>query len=348
MLKKFFYTVLSNLKIWKYRLQGARIGKKVVIMPGASIQCPQIEIDDEVVIGRNVKIKSKVLKLGKLSYVGPDSTLHAQRIVFGENVFLNKNVEIGGGGANDPEAEIDIGSHCHIGQEVHLNCCRKIIIGEESTITMRAMIMTHCFANSVLEGYPAIFAPVYIGSRVQIGLQVVVFPGVSIGDEAVVVSNSTVLSNIPAGQMALGIPAKVMGSSKREIKPERRASIAQDIVEEFLRQLSLRGIKVDREEKLPFDIDAIIHHPRGKGRIVFARNFSEEMLRGLPASGEMVAVIYQWEGERNFQKSVNYVELVDKRINGRGGIITDSLREFLRKRGIRLEPRTWSYSGGLL
>ena len=36
------------------------------------------------------------------------------------------------------------------------------------------------------------------------------------------------------------------------------------------------------------------------------------------------------------------------RVSGPGGRLFDAFREFLRKRGVRLEPRTWTYPGGWL
>ena len=42
------------------------------------------------------------------------------------------------------------------------------------------------------------------------------------------------------------------------------------------------------------------------------------------------------------------MELLAKRFSGEAGVFAETTREFLRKRGIRLEPGPWRYSGGLL
>jgi acetyltransferase-like isoleucine patch superfamily enzyme len=42
------------------------------------------------------------------------------------------------------------------------------------------------------------------------------------------------------------------------------------------------------------------------------------------------------------------LDLLGRRVHGSGGAVLDSVREFCRKRGIRLEPGPWRYSGGLL
>jgi hypothetical protein len=35
-------------------------------------------------------------------------------------------------------------------------------------------------------------------------------------------------------------------------------------------------------------------------------------------------------------------------VHGSGGVVLDSVREFCRKRGIKLEPGPWTYRGGLI
>ena len=42
------------------------------------------------------------------------------------------------------------------------------------------------------------------------------------------------------------------------------------------------------------------------------------------------------------------IGLEPPRVRGPLGPLAAALREFLRKRGIRLEPRSWAYTGGWL
>jgi hypothetical protein len=42
------------------------------------------------------------------------------------------------------------------------------------------------------------------------------------------------------------------------------------------------------------------------------------------------------------------LDLLARRVHGDGGVLTDSVREFCRKRGIRFEPGPWRYGGGLV
>jgi hypothetical protein len=42
------------------------------------------------------------------------------------------------------------------------------------------------------------------------------------------------------------------------------------------------------------------------------------------------------------------LDLLARRVHGDGGVLTDSVREYCRKRGIRFEPGPWRYGGGLV
>ena len=45
---------------------------------------------------------------------------------------------------------------------------------------------------------------------------------------------------------------------------------------------------------------------------------------------------------------VAVIDLLGHTLHGSGGVVLDSVREFCRKRGIKLEPGPWSYPGGLI
>ncbi len=58
--------------------------------------------------------------------------------------------------------------------------------------------------------------PVTIGKRCWIGLNSLILKGVTIGDNTIVAANSVVVSDLPAGVIAVGNPAKVV----RKLNPE--------------------------------------------------------------------------------------------------------------------------------
>jgi maltose O-acetyltransferase len=60
-------------------------------------------------------------------------------------------------------------------------------------------------------GYTAV-ARVEIGSRVYVGMGATILPGVSVGDDAIVGAASVVHDDVPAGTVAVGNPARVVGT----------------------------------------------------------------------------------------------------------------------------------------
>ncbi len=62
--------------------------------------------------------------------------------------------------------------------------------------------------------------------------------------------------------------------------------------------------------------------------------------------GEVVVLTLEVAGEPPDGFAV--LDLVDRRLHGKGGIVLDSVRELCRKRGIRLDPGPWRYRGGLV
>jgi hypothetical protein len=63
---------------------------------------------------------------------------------------------------------------------------------------------------------------------------------------------------------------------------------------------------------------------------------------------EAPAVVLALDVRGDIPDGVAVIDLIGRRVHGTGGVVLDSVREFCRKRGIRLEPGPWSYPGGLV
>ena len=135
-------------------------------------------------------------------------------------------MRVGGGGRRDPWATLAVGDLAFVGDEAFINPCRPVVIGREVFVTMRSMLVTHNIGHSVLEGFENRFAPIVLEDRAQVGLGTVVYAGCRLGREAIVASNSYVVSDIPAGQLAIGVPAKAVGVSARPV-PRAQAAPAR-------------------------------------------------------------------------------------------------------------------------
>ena len=56
-------------------------------------------------------------------------------------------------------------------------------------------------------------ADVQIGTNVWIGCHVVVLPGVTIGDHAIIGAGAVVTKTVPAGETWAGVPARIVRQS---------------------------------------------------------------------------------------------------------------------------------------
>jgi len=348
-----FAALDSSFKVDLYRRHGATIGSGVTIGAGSILIANELRLGDEVAIRDGCTVECGVFEAGRLTHLGPGTSVRCHEARFAENVYFVRDVEVGGGGHKDPYATITIGPHSFLGEEAHLNVCRPLVIGEECVISRRCVVMTHSFAQSALEGYPAVFAPVTIEAQCQIGIGTVVFPGVTIGRGSMVVSNSSVVTSLPADVLASGVPAQPVRPARRAMDDAARGVLATRMLDEFVRLVADRGRPARR---LP--------GPEGTATVLWevgegvecsllayveradAKTLATMRSRAAGTYREVVVVRLHGDLGGDLPAAETHLALLAKRIRGPEGPLVASVREFLRKRGIRLEPRTWTYRGG--
>jgi len=100
---------------------------------------------------------------------------------------------------------MDISSSSRISWRVYLDKTypKGIHIGEESYIASGSMVLTHDFCRGIR-------TDTYIGKRCFIGANVIVLPGVTIGDSVVVGCGAVVTKDVPSGRVVAGNPARVV------------------------------------------------------------------------------------------------------------------------------------------
>lgn len=89
--------------------------------------------------------------------------------------------------------------------------CWLIEIGDRVTFAPRVHILAHDASTKRSLGY-TVLGKVMIGSDVFIGAGTIVLPNVEIGDKVVIGAGSVVSRSIPANSVAVGNPARVIGS----------------------------------------------------------------------------------------------------------------------------------------
>jgi acetyltransferase-like isoleucine patch superfamily enzyme/glycine cleavage system H lipoate-binding protein len=324
----------SGDKITSLRDAGARIGDGVELGDGSLVAAPRIVLEDGVRLGpRATVVCEEVVAIGELTQFGADLELRCRRAFLGAGIWGGRSVRIGGGGHRDPWATLAIGDLAFVGDEAFVNVCRPVLIGREVFLTMRSLIVTHNVGHSVLEGFENRFAPVVLEDRSQVGLGAVLYAGARIGREAIVASNSYVVGDIPEGAFAIGVPAKPTGSSSHKLSDTRRAELARRFVDDLHELLALRGHEVSAIEDDGFEVQGT--------RVAFVQSY-----RG---GVDAPAVVLALEVKGDVPDGVAVIDLLGRRLHGSAsGVGVDSVREFCRKRGIKLEPGPWSYPGGLI
>jgi acetyltransferase-like isoleucine patch superfamily enzyme len=328
----------SEEKIAAYRAAGARIGEGVHLGVGTVVIAPRIVLEDGVRIEDGGRVEcAEVFAAGALSRFGHSLRLACRRAWIGSGLWAGTRIVIGGGGHRDPWATFGVGDDAFIGDEVFINVARPVLLGSETFATMRSMLVTHNIGHSVLEGFENRFAGIVLEDRAQVGLGAVVYAGCRIGREAIVASNSYVVADVPAGMLAVGVPAKVAGPASRAVPRARQVTLARRILDELHETLVLRGSKVE-----PLTDGIAVE---GAGRVLFL-----ELVAGgevEPGDGETVVLTLGLSGEA--PEGCTVLDLLARREHGdTGGVLCDSVREFCRKRGIRFAPGPWRYSGGLV
>ncbi|MHA1747275.1 MAG: acyltransferase [Promethearchaeota archaeon] len=110
---------------------------------------------------------------------------------------------------------VNIGKGVYIGHEVLFDRVfpDQIFIGDNTSIGDRTVITAHANIPSntrLRKLYPRKVMQTKIGKGVWIMPNVIIAPGVTIGDEAVIATGAVVTKDIPPRCLAAGVPAKVV------------------------------------------------------------------------------------------------------------------------------------------
>lgn len=121
----------------------------------------------------------------------------------GYNIKLGKGIFINVGAVFlDPDT-IEVGDYTMFGPEVHVYTANHPVNTNDRIVSKDG---DYTFTNFT--------RPVKIGSKCWIGARSIILPGVTIGDNVVVGAGSIVTKDIPDDSIAIGSPARVVGSTK--------------------------------------------------------------------------------------------------------------------------------------
>lgn len=108
----------------------------------------------------------------------------------------------------------DYGKNIKLGKNVFINSCCQfqdqggITIGNDTNIGPKVVIATINHGFAAEDRHTNYLAPVNIGNYVWIGASVVILPGVTIGDNAIIGAGAVVTKDVEANTIVGGVPAK--------------------------------------------------------------------------------------------------------------------------------------------
>ncbi len=130
-----------------------------------------------------------------LGKIGEGSTLLGPIREIGSHCFINFNFTV------QDDAHVKIGDHCNFGPNVTI---------VTPLHPMQADERRGILCGDGVERFLCYAKPVTIGSSCWFGANVLVCPGVTIGDGCVIGAGSVVTKDIPANSFAAGNPARVI------------------------------------------------------------------------------------------------------------------------------------------
>lgn len=118
----------------------------------------------------------------------------------------------------EPPLRVAYGNHVHLGDSVYVNFNLTLVDDVDIYIGDRVMFAPNVIITTT--GHPVhpdlrrdgsqFSAPVHIGDDVWIGAGAVILPGITIGAGSIVGAGSVVTTNVPAGVVVAGSPARII------------------------------------------------------------------------------------------------------------------------------------------
>ena len=185
------------------------------------------DIHESVIFGDKVSIECERLTIGKYSRIGNNIKIKCRNLEIGDHFYMCDGVEIGRGGCTGTDSDVKIGNGVGIFENTIINPSDSIEIGDNCGIGAEVMIWTHGAWLDTTMGFPSDYGPVKIGKNVWLPARSIVLPNVTIGDNVVIGINSIINRSLPDGCFAAGSPCKVI---KEKVYPKKVTPSEQSIL----------------------------------------------------------------------------------------------------------------------
>lgn len=213
--------------------KGCRIGNVRVIGKG------DIILGDNVIIGNDVVLNiSERLSVDDRSAIGDYFEIEGRDIEIGKEFWSGRYCGIGGGSCFEKPSLLRIGHQCHVGDFGFINTARPVKIGHEVGLGQLTRVYTHGAYQNFLDGFPVEFGPVTLEDRVWCP-NATIMPSVTIGHDTVVGAGAVVTKSLPAGCLAVGIPAKIVKEKcfPTQIPKQERIKMTKQFINHFIKDI---------------------------------------------------------------------------------------------------------------
>jgi galactoside O-acetyltransferase len=326
-----------------YRSKGIYTGKGARLGNGSVIRAKQCYLGPGVQIGDDCHIEADSVYIGAATKIGNQTHINTGELILGEGVVIANQVLVDLSGGRSRESRLLVGHGSLIASRVLINTCREVVLEQECAISPGAMLFTHSFWQSALEGYSVAFKGVRMCENSWVGAGCQVLPAVKIGPGSVVMSNSTVIEDVPPFSLAGGVPVKVIRNNiRRELDHGEQALILRRVLKGFVRNLEFKGCKV---EGMPDTEMLLITLPDGSTRTLIFLAPDQSLPSKIPSDSILITL----GKDVSISDQASVFDIVNRQFVGVEDRLTHELRIFLRRHGIRFRPFAWnpSFSQGL-
>lgn len=157
------------------------------------------------------------MQIGKHSAVGNLKVTWPQKVKIGSNCTI-ENVFFKHDGPYSEGVSIIVGKNCFIGNDVEINICKNVIIGDYTLIGSGTKIVdhNHGIRKGILINTQSAkdIKDIIIEEDVWIGFNSVILPGSRIGRGSILAAQSVLNKEMRENEIWAGVPAKKIGERK--------------------------------------------------------------------------------------------------------------------------------------
>jgi acetyltransferase-like isoleucine patch superfamily enzyme len=310
------------------------LGPGCKIGAGSRIVCPGVVVEEGCTIAPGFRAElNQSLELGRHSIVGPGGSMTGQGVRLGQFVFLDEGLSVGGGGARGPRAFLTVGDRTSIFARSFINLSERVEIGKNVGISFNVAFLTHNAWQPVLKGYTAQFAPISVQDNATIYFNVVVLPGVTIGEWSTIGAGSVVRRDVPARCLAAGNPAQVVRGPQgypRPLDDTERDELIRSILADYLTGLDLKGVRLI-EDRMACAGYAIVEF---EGRLTTISHLAITLPQPTLTSRPDIT-LSEGPSPDGIVGGCHF-DLEGESLSGETNGLAEDLRDYLRRRGIRV------------